>query len=92
MSTTPITFKDVQGSTSLWALLIPTQAPEGVSARVRLYHSTGVIHAFLRDGLGDWTRAFWSIEEYTDWLDTLASGPVIPLDPDKPNPIRHRPI
>jgi hypothetical protein len=88
MSTMPITFKDTEGPTSLWALHIPSQQPEGISARVRLYHRTSIVHVFLRDSLGDWSRAFWSIEEYTGWLDYIARGPVILLDPNKPNPIR----
>lgn len=85
MTDYPTTHDTANGPLSYWRVSIPTRQPGGIVAGVRLYHGerheqrdghAPALHATLTDRDGTWYRNFASPEEWVEWLDTMATGPV----------------
>lgn len=79
----PLTFSSTNGPVSFWVIHIPTAAPEGLHVTAKLHHDDAFIEATITDATGSWRKSFWTIEEFTGWVDTLAKGPVVRVDNQK---------
>lgn len=77
------TYSSANGPASAWALHIPTQVKGGIHAKVRMDHRDGGILVTLTDADGTWRRIFEVAEDFADWLDGIAVGPVVLVDNQK---------
>ena len=97
MSTYPDTHDTANGPLSFWMVHIPTAAPGGLVAAVRLWHGDRgdqrdgqipTLHVTLIDRDGSWVKRFDSPEEWCSWLDYIARGPVERVNHQQ-RPARH---
>lgn len=85
MGTYPTTHDTANGPLSYWMVHIPTTAPGGLVAAVRLWHGdhcdqrdghTPSLHVTLVDRDGSWVKTFASPEDWCTWLAGITRGAV----------------